>query len=116
MNEVSDEKIQEMASQEAIRQIKNQAMWDFGKTDFDTLLKTIILRGKYGIASHISVESWGDSNYVITLHHRWGRKGVVFFKSFFDSFIRNELGVPPTIDIADNVMAVSFHKPLKRAS
>jgi hypothetical protein len=116
LNEVSDEKIQEMASQEAIRQIKNQAMWDFGKTDFDVLLKTIILRGKYGIASHISVESWGEGNYVITLHHRWGPKGVVFFRSFFDSFIRGELGVKPTIDGADNVLAISFQKPLKGMS
>ncbi len=116
INEVNDEKIQEIASQEAIRQIKNQAIWDFGKADFDTLLKTIILIGKYGIASHVSLENWGESNYVITLHHRWGRKGVIFFRSFFDSLIRNELGVPPTIDIADNVMAVSFHKPLRRAS
>jgi hypothetical protein len=113
INEVSDEKIQEMASQEAIRQIKNQAMWDFGKTDFDVLLKTILLRGKYGIASHISVENWGEGNYVITLHHRWGPKGVVFFRSFFNSFLRSELGVQPTIDVADNVLAISFHKPLK---
>ena len=116
LNEVSDEKIQEMASQEAIRQIKNQAMWDFGKTDFDMLLKTIILRGKYGIASHLSIESWGEGNYVLTLHHRWGPKGVVFFRSFFDSLIRGEVGVKPTIDVADNVLAISFQKPLKRTA
>jgi hypothetical protein len=116
INEVSDEKIQEIASQEAIRQINNQTMWDFGKTDFDTLLKTILLVGKYGISSDISVETWGEGNYVITLHHRWGKKGVVYLKSFFDSFIRSELGVQPRIDIADNVMAVSFQKPVKRTS
>jgi hypothetical protein len=116
INEVSDEKIQEIAAQEAIRQINNQTIWDFGKTDFDTFLKTILLVGKYGIASDISVESWGEGSYVITLHHRWGKKGVVFLRSFFDSFIRSELGVQPRIDIADNVMAVSFQKPVKRTS
>lgn len=116
INEVSDEKIQEMASQEAIRQIKNQAMWDFGKTDFDTLLKTILLVGKYGISSDISIESWGDGNYVITLHHTWGQKGVVYLRSFFDNFLRGVVGVQARIDIADNVIAVSFQKPLKRAS
>jgi hypothetical protein len=114
INEVSDEKLQEIASQEAIRQIQNQTIWDFGKTDFDTFLKTILLVGKYGIASDISVESWGEGSYVITLHHRWGKKGVVFFRSFFESSIRSELGVQPRIDIADNVMAVSFQKPVKR--
>ncbi|HMA06172.1 MAG TPA: hypothetical protein VKO45_09645 [Methanomicrobiales archaeon] len=114
LNEVSDERIQEMASQEAIRQIKNQAMWDFGKADFDTLLKTIILRGKYGIASHVSVESRGEGDCVITLHHNWGPKGVVFFRSFFDSFIRGELRTQPTIDFGDDVLIVSFHTPLKR--
>lgn len=113
INEISDEKIQEIASQEAVRQIKNQAMWDFGKADFDVLLKIITLIGKYGVASHISVESWGDGNYVITLHHKWGHKGVVFFRSFFDSIIKSELGVQPRIDIADDVLAVSFRKPLK---
>ena len=116
INEVSDEKIQEMASQEAVRQIKNQAMWDFGKTDFDGLLKTISLIGKYGVGAHMSVDSWGEGNYVITLHHRWGHKGVVFFRSFFDSFIRSELGVPPSIDVADDVLAISFHRSLKRTS
>lgn len=116
INEVSDEKFQEIASQEAIRQMKNQAMWDFGKTDFDTLLNTILLIGKYGTASDISVERWGEGNYVITLHHKWGHKGVVFFRSFFDNLIRSELGVQPRIDIADNVIAVSFQKPLKRTS
>jgi len=116
INEVSDEKIQEMASHEAIRQIKNHAIWDSGKTDFDVLLKTILLIGKYGLMTNVSVESWGDGNYVITLRHRWGHKGVVFFRSFFDSFVRNELGVHPTIDMADDVIAVSFHRPLKRTS
>jgi hypothetical protein len=91
-------------------------MWDFGKTDFDTLLKTILLIGKYGIASHVSVESMGDSNCVITFHHKWGPKGVVFFKCFFDSFIRGELRMQPTIDVSDDVLIVSFHKPLKRTS
>lgn len=116
INEVSDEKIQEIASQEAIRQIQNHAMWDFGKTDFDVLLKTILLVGKYGTASDISVENWGEGNYVITLHHKWGQKGVVFFRSFFNSFMKSVLGVQPRIDIADNVMVVSFQKPLKRTS
>ena len=116
INEVSDEKIQEIASQEAIRQIQNHAMWDFGKTDFDVLLKTILLVGKYGTASDISVESWGEGNYVITLHHKWGQKGVVFFRSFFNSFMKSVLGVQPRIDIADNVMVVSFQKSLKRTS
>ncbi len=113
INEVSDEKIQEMGSQEAVRQIKNQAMWDFGKADFDTLLKTIGLIGKYGVATHMSVESWGDGNHVITLHHKWGHKGVVFFRSFFESLIRSELGVQPRIDVADDVLVISFRKPLK---
>jgi hypothetical protein len=116
INEMSDERLKEMASHEAIGQIKNQAMWDFGKTDFDILLKTILLIGKYGIASHISVESRGESNCVITLHHKWGPKGVVFFRSFFDSFIRGELRTPPTIDVSDDVLTVNFHKPLKRTS
>ena len=114
LNEVRDERIQEMASQEAIRQIKNQAMWDFGKADFDTLLKAIILRSKYGIGSHISVESRGEGDCVITLHHNWGAKGVVFFRSFFDSLIRGELRSQPAIDVSEDVLTVSFHKPLKK--
>ena len=113
INEVSDEKLHEIASHEAIGQIKNQAMWEFGKTDFDTLLKTILVRGKYGWGCHISAESWGEGNYVLTLHHGWGHKGVVFFRSIFDSVIRSELGVQPTIDVADDVLAISFQKPLK---
>ncbi len=116
INEMSDEKIQEMASQEVIRQIKEQALWDSGKTDFDTLLKTIVQVGKYGMASDISLENWGEGNHVITLRHTMGHKGAVFFRSFFDSFITSVAGVQPRIDIADNVMAVSFHKPLKGTS
>ncbi len=111
LNEVSDDTIRELAAQEAVQQIKNHALWDFGKTDYDTLLKTILLIGKYGIATEVSVESWGDGNYVITLRHTWGPKGAVFFRSFFDSFIRTVAEVQPRIDIADDVMAVSFHKP-----
>src|SRR5271157_401646 len=112
INEVSDDRLKEIASQEAIRQVKNHAMLDFGKADFDMLLKTILLIGKYGIASYVSVDSWGEGSYVITLHHIWGQKGVIFLRSFFDTLIRNELRVQPTIDVADNVMAISFHKPL----
>jgi len=116
INEISDERLQEMASQEAMRQIKNQALWNFGKSDFDMLLKTIVLVGKYGLASNVSVESWGEGNNVITLHHKWGQKGVVFFRSFFDSFIRGVAGVQPRIDVADEVLVISFRKPSKGIS
>jgi hypothetical protein len=79
------------------------------------LLKTIILRGKYGVASHVSLERREEGTCVITLHHSWGKKGVVFFKAFFDSFIRGELRVPPVIDATADVVTVSFHKPLKES-
>ena len=114
LNEVSDEKLREIASQLVVRQIKNQTMWEFGKADFDTVLKTFTLRVRYGWRSHISVENREDGNSVITLHHKWGHKGIVFFRSFFDSFIRGELRTQPTIDITDTIMTVSYTKPMQR--
>jgi len=114
LNEVSDEKLKEIASQVVIREIKNQTMWEFGKADFDTLLKTVTLRVRYGWGCHISVENREDGSNVITLHHKWGHKGKVFFRSFFDSFIRGELRTQPTIDITDNIMTVSYAKPMQR--
>ena len=114
ISEVNDERLRAMASQEAIRQVKNQAMWIFGKTDFDALLKIIILIGRYGIAAHTSSDFRDDGACIITVHHQWGNKGTVFLQSFFDSLVRDELRVQPAISVSNDVITVSFQKSQKR--
>jgi len=111
LDEVSDERLREIASHEALGQIKNQTMWEFGKANFDMLLKTVSLRAKYGWGSHMSVEGGDEGNYVITLRHKWGHKGIVFFRSFFDNLVRGELRTAPKIDVGDEVLIVSFQNP-----
>ena len=84
----------------------------FGKTDFNTPLKTIFLIGKYdtGIQSSAppSVESKVDGRCVLTLYHDWGPKGAVLFRIYLDSLVRSELGKQPTISVTDDVITVNF--------
>jgi hypothetical protein len=113
INEISDEKLEEVARDFAVKEVKNIAMWSFGKTDFDSLLKALFLIGKYSISAPLSVEVKVDNQYIISLHHDWGTKGVVFFKSFLSNFVRNELGMQPTIGVTKDIVTASFPKPAK---
>jgi hypothetical protein len=88
-----------------------------GKEDLDTVLKTLFLIGKYSTgvraSAPVSTESKVDGRYVLTLHHDWGPKGSVLFTSLFDNLVRNELGRQPKISVTDDIVTVSFPKPLK---
>ena len=110
-NEVSDEKLEIIARDVAAKEVTNIAMWAFGKTEFDSLIKALFLVSKYSISAPLSIEIKVDSRYVITLHHDWGSKGVVFFKSFLGNFVRNELGMQPIISVAKDIVTASFSKP-----
>jgi len=113
ISEVNDERLRAMGSQEAIRQVKNTALWIFGKTDIDTLLKIINLIGRYGIAAHTSSDYRDDGTCIITVHHRWGHKGTVFLQSFFESLIQDGMRVHPVINVSNDVITVSFQKSWK---
>jgi hypothetical protein len=108
VNEISDDKLEEVGKDFAAKEVTNIAMWTFGKTDFDALLKALFLVAKYSISAPLSIEIKVDNRYVITLHHDWGPKGTVFFKSFLGNFVRNELGIQPTISVAKDIVTVSF--------
>ena len=112
VSEISDEKVEEIARDFAAKEVTNIALWAFGKTDFDALIKALFLIGKYSINAPLSIEIKVDNRCVITLHHDWGPKGIVFFKSFLGNFVRNELGIQPTISIAKDIVTVSFPRPL----
>jgi hypothetical protein len=112
LNEISDQKLEGIAKDFGVKVIKDLAMMMFGKDDLDTLLKTCSLLGKYSTgvrgSEPVSVESKIDGRYVLTLHHDWGPKGSVLFRSFFDNVVRNELGRQPTISVTDDAVTVNF--------
>ena len=114
ISEISDEKMEEIARHVVTKTIKNIAMLESGKTDFDTLLRTVLLVSKYGLNvrtnAPLPVDTKSDGQYVLTLYHDWGPKGVIFFRSYFDALIRNELGKQPTISVSNDVITVSFPK------
>jgi hypothetical protein len=114
INEVSDQKLEEIAKDFGVKVVKDLAMMAFGKEDLDTVLKTLLLIGKYSTgvraSAPVSVESKVDGRYVLTLHHDWGQKGSVIFRSLFDHLVRNELGRHPTISVTDDAVTVSFPK------
>jgi len=114
LNEISDQKLEEIAKDFGVKVVKDLAIMAFGKEDLDTVLKTLLLIGKYSTgvraSAPVSVESKVDGRYVLTLHHDWGPKGSVLFTSLFDYLIRNELGRQPTINVTDDAVTVSFPK------
>lgn len=114
LNEISDQKLEEIAKDFGVKVVKDLAMMAFGKEDLDTVLKTLLLIGKYSTgvraSAPVSVESKVDGRYVLTLHHDWGPKGSALFRSLFDYLVRNELGRQPTISVTDDAATVSFPK------
>lgn len=116
INEVSDEKIEEIAKNVVPTVMKNLAMMEFGKTDFDSMLKTIFLISKYetGLRTSATTPVEGkDGKYTLTLYHDWGPKGSVLFGSYLDNLIRNEIGKPPAANVTDDVVTISFPKSQK---
>ena len=116
INEVSDEKIEEIAKTVVTTVIKELSLLEFGKNDFDSILKTMFLIGKYetGLRTSVSTPVEGkDCKYTLTLYHDWGPKGSTLFKSYFDNLIRNETGKPPTTSITDDVVTITFPKSPK---
>jgi hypothetical protein len=113
INEVSDEKIEEIAKNVVPTVIKNLAMMEFGKTDFDSMLKTIFLISKYetGLRTSATTPVEGkDGKHTLTLYHDWGPKGSVLFRNYLDYLIRNEIGKPPVANVTDDVVTMSFPK------
>jgi hypothetical protein len=110
INEISDAKLEEIVKVFAVKDAKDIAMWATGKTDFDAMLKALSLLGRYSISPPLSAEIKVDNQCTITLHHDWGPKGTVFFRSYFENFVRTELGRQPAISVTSNVITVSFPK------
>ena len=116
INEVSDEKIEGIAKTVVTTVIKDLSMLEFGKNDFDSILKTMFLIGKYETGLRTSVTNpveGKDGKYTLTLYHDWGPKGSVLFKSYFDNLIRNETGKPPTTSITEDVVTITFPRSPK---
>ena len=112
INEVSDQKLEEIGRNYISEAVKELAMVEFGKTDFDTLLKTFFLISKYDTGMRVSAPSpsdgKADSRCTLTIYHDFGLKGSIVFKGFFDDLVRNELGKQVTIGVTDDVITVSF--------
>jgi hypothetical protein len=112
IDEVSEEKLDEIGRTLVYQAVKELAMVEFGKTDFDTLLNTVFLLGKYDTSLRLSAPSSSenrvDSQYIMTMRHDWGPKGSVLLRGFFDNIVRSELGKQPTISFTDDVITVSF--------
>jgi len=120
INEVSDEKLEEIGRTFVAKAVKELAMVAFGKTDFESLLNAVLLVGKYDTGMRASVpssfESRVDGLGLITLYHDWGLKGSILLRGYFDSLVRNELGRQPTISVADDAITVSFPRLSKTRS
>lgn len=112
INEVNDQKIEEIGKNSVSEAVKELAMMEFGKTDFDTLIKTFFLISKYntGLRANapLSGESKVDSRCTLTLYHDFGPKGGILFKGYFDNLVRNELRRPPTISVTEDAITVSY--------
>ena len=116
INEVSDEKIEEVAKTVLTTVIKELSILEFGKSDFDSILKTMFLIGKYETGLRTSASSpvdGKDVRYTLTLYHDWGPKGSILFKTYFDNLIRNETGKPPTTSITEDVVTITFPRSPK---
>ena len=117
INEIDDQKLEEIGKNIVAQAIKELAMVEFGRSDFDTLLNTLFLIGKYDtglIASAPLSDNKVDSQYNITLRHDWGPKGSVLLRGYLENLVRNELGRQPAINATDEVIAVSFPKLTKQ--
>jgi hypothetical protein len=116
LKEVSDEKIAEIAKTVLPTIINNLAMLEFGKTDFDSVLKTIFLISKYetGLRTSVSTpDEAKDGKHTLTLYHDWGPKGSLLFKNYLDNLIRDETGKSPAANVTDDVVTISFSKSQK---
>ncbi len=114
INELSEQKLEEIGKNAVSEAIEEFAMVEFGKKDLDTLLNALLLIGKYDTGLRINLplsnSNKVDGRYVITIYHDWGLKGSILFRGYFDNLVRNELGKQPTINITDDVVNVSFPK------
>jgi hypothetical protein len=116
LKEVSDEKIAEIAKTILPTVINNLAMLEFGKTDFDSVLKTIFLISKYetGLRTSVSTPTEAkDGKHTLTLYHDWGPKGSLLFKNYLDSLIRDETGKSPAANVTDDVVTINYSRSPK---
>lgn len=114
LNEISDEKLEEIAKSYATKAFKDLATLEFGKSDFDAQLKTIFLFSKYDTgltaSAPLSVNCKVDDKSIMALHHDWGPKGGVLLRGYFKELIKNELGMQPTVTVTDDVVTINLPK------
>ena len=114
LNEISDEKLEEIAKNFATKAFKDLATLEFGKSDFDSQIKTILLFSKYDTGLHasapLSVDSKVGDNSILSLHHDWGLKGGVLLRGYFQDLIKNEIGKQPSITVTDDVVTIILPK------
>lgn len=108
INEVSEQKLEEIGRNSLTEAVKELAMVEFGKTDLDTLLNTFSLVSKYVTGMRLNAPSSVDSRLTLVLYHDFGLKGGVLFRGFFDNIVRSEIGKSPTISVTEDVITVSF--------
>jgi hypothetical protein len=114
LNEISDEKLEEIGKSFATNVFKDLAMLKFGKADFDTLLKTLFLFSKYdtGLDANapLSVDSKVDDKRILSLRHDLGPKGGLFLKGYLEALVKHEQERQATITVTDDVITICLPK------
>ena len=113
---IPDEKVEEFGSASA-KMVKDALLVLYKKADTDTFLRYMSLVTKYSWGSSVRYDQKTEGNSVIlTVHHVFGQKWSLGFRSLMHDAVRDILGVEPNIVSTENTLTIAFPIQTKRLS
>ena len=88
------------------------AQFWFKRLNTRTFLKLIELYGKYTRFFEYELETRGEREYAITVHHEINEKFSLFLQNWFESAIKIFIGVTPRSKVLRNSVVITFTEPL----
>ncbi len=88
----------------------------FKRLNTRTFLKLIELLGKYSRIFEYEVESRGEREYTITVHHEINETYSIYLENWYESAIKIFIGVTPRSEVSRNSIVITFQDPNHRST
>jgi superfamily I DNA/RNA helicase len=105
---IPDDKLEELGVNSA-KLIKDALLFLYKKADLNSFLQYMSLVTKYAWGSSVQYEQHADGkNWILTLHHAFGKRWSYAFNYHMQEAIRDITGLEPKIVSTENTLRIIF--------
>lgn len=109
INCVEDDQIENIGKQIGSNHVQEFMMMWFKKISLDSLFEGLSIFCRYSGMASYDMEIIDNREYVVTMHHRLGRKWSIFIESILKEGIKKTLGLSPVFENTES--SIAFRLP-----